>query len=94
MSAIIDTLEETFTTQTAPSGPIEHDFVRRPAENFPEVFVVYKTVVNHELGFSSTRFIGAYFNRDTARTVASTFGAFVVRLEIGLFPTITKEDLH
>jgi hypothetical protein len=95
MNAVVDLEEERFTTQVAPDGPLDgQEFVPMPAGNNPEVFVVYKTEFGYDLGYSRTRFIGAYWSGDTARSVAATFGAQFTCLEIGLIPTITLKDLH
>jgi hypothetical protein len=95
MSALVFE-EEMFTTQAAPDGPLDgQEFTQMPAGNNPEVFVVYKNEYLRENGgYYQTRFIGAYWSGDTARTVANMFGAQWQCLDIGLIPTITKKDLH
>jgi hypothetical protein len=96
MSALVDFELEQFSTETAPGGPLDgQEFTQMPAENNPEVFVVYKNeYIRDNGGYYRTRFIGAYWSGDTARAVANMFGAQWHCLEIGLIPVITPKDIH
>lgn len=92
MSAVIDDGIEIISTQTAPSGPVDKEYHRIVAGNTSELYVVSN--IRFVDGIHVSKVLGAYWNRDTAKTVAGMFAGEVTPIQIGAIPQINRLDIH